>query len=81
MASSSVAEDSKILEVRRKRLLVEKRLTRTSLMLLMIWLLSWTPYATVFLVNISGYGHLITHHIDMLPGQFFFLLYRQVVFW
>ena len=67
-ANASINEDSKILEVRRKRLLVEKKLTRTSLMLLGVWLLSWTPYASVFVMNVSGYSHLVTHHIDMLPG-------------
>ena len=52
-----------------KNFQVEKRLSRASLRLLSVWLFSWTPYALVFLANISGYSSLVTHHADMLPGN------------
>ena len=65
---------------------VEKRLSRASLRLLSVWLFSWTPYALVFLANISGYSSLVTHHADMLPGigfgekiksKYFFFYFKQ----
>jgi hypothetical protein len=40
-----------------------------TLMLVLVWLISWTPYAMVFLLSATGYRHLISHHVDMLPGK------------
>ena len=39
-----------------------------TLMLLLIWFISWTPYAMVFFLTATGYKHWITPHVDMLPG-------------
>ena len=55
-------------EARKQRLQVEKKLWKTSLALVLVWLFSWSPYASVFLANITGHASLVTHHLDMLPG-------------
>ena len=55
-------------EARKQRLQVEKKLWKTSLALVLVWLFSWSPYASVFLANITGHAGLVTHHLDMLPG-------------
>ena len=55
-------------EVRKQRLQVERRLWKTSLALVLVWLFSWSPYASVFLANITGHASLVTHHLVMLPG-------------
>lgn len=55
-------------EARKQRLQVEKKLWKTSLALVLVWLFSWSPYASVFLANITGHSALVTHHLDMLPG-------------
>ena len=47
----------------------ERKLWMVTLMLVLVWLISWTPYAMVFLLSATGYRHLISHHVDMLPGK------------
>ena len=47
----------------------ERWLWTRSLLMIALWLLSWTPYAAVVLLTISGYGHLINIHLDMIPGN------------
>ena len=47
----------------------EKKLWKASLLMLLIWTISWTPYALVFLASLTGHKHLITHHTDMIPGR------------
>ena len=54
--------------VSRQRLNVERRLWRGSLLLLTVWLVSWSPYAGVFLAFVTGNSHLVTQHSDMIPG-------------
>ena len=36
--------------------------------LVLVWLLSWSPYASVFLANVTGHSAMLTHHLVMLPG-------------
>ena len=55
-------------EARKQRLQVEKKLWKTSLALVLVWLFSWSPYASVFLANIMGHSSLVTNHLVMLPG-------------
>ena len=48
----------------------------TSVALMLVWSLSWSPYAGVFLANIAGRADLVTNHVDMIPGQL--LLHNQI---
>ena len=47
----------------------ERKLWRSSLLLLCCWTIAWTPYALVFLASLSGNRQLITQHTDMIPGM------------
>ena len=47
----------------------ERKLVLTSAALMLVWSLSWSPYAGVFLANIAGHAELVTNHVDMIPGQ------------
>ena len=81
---SEAMESKTLTENKRKRLLVslfcvhfsinniikaERRLWQVSLTMLLVWFVSWTPYVMVFLLATTGYKELVTHHMDMIPGQ------------
>jgi len=51
-----------------KRLLDEQRLWCRSFLMITVWLLSWTPYATIFLMSVMGYNHLFSLHGHMIPA-------------
>ena len=48
----------------------EKKLWKASLLLLLIWTVSWTPYALIFLASVTGHRQVITLEMDMLPGRY-----------
>lgn len=55
----------------------EQKLVLTSAALMLVWSLSWSPYAGVFLANIAGHAELVTNHVDMIPGQWLPITFPQ----
>ena len=47
----------------------EKKLWIVTLMLLLVWFISWTPYTVVFLLLSLGNKNLVSPDVDMLPGK------------
>lgn len=48
----------------------ETKLALTVFVIILLWLLSWTPYAVVALLGITGQKHLITPLVSMIPAVF-----------
>ena len=46
----------------------EKKLWKACMVMLISWSLTWSPYALLFLLAISGQHHLLTHHSVMAAG-------------
>merc|ERR1719219_1357237 len=53
-----------------QRLTSEKKLWKACLVMLISWSLTWSPYAFLFLLAISGQHHLLTHHSVMAAAIF-----------
>lgn len=48
----------------------ETKLALTVFVVILLWLLSWTPYAVVAMLGITGQKHLITPLVSMVPAVF-----------
>ena len=46
----------------------EHRLWRVTACGLLVWFLSWTPYAFLCLLAFTGHRHIIPHQAYVLPG-------------
>ena len=46
----------------------EKKLWKACMVMLISWSLTWSPYALLFLLAISGQHHLLNHHSVMAAG-------------
>ena len=46
----------------------EKKLWKACMVMLISWSLTWSPYALLFLLAISGQQNLLTHHSVMAAG-------------
>ena len=46
----------------------EKKLWKACMVMLISWSLTWSPYALLFLLAISGQHHLLSHHSVMAAG-------------
>lgn len=49
---------------------IEVAISKVLIGLVAIWMITWTPYALVALLGISGYSHLLTPFSSMMPALF-----------
>ena len=47
---------------------VEVTIAKIVIGLVTLWTITWTPYALVSLIGISGYGHILTPFDSMVPA-------------
>ena len=55
----------------------EKKLWKACMVMLISWSLTWSPYALLFLLAISGQQNLLSHHSVMAAGWLTYIVHFQ----